>query len=155
MTHEQAKDRLGKLKKLIDEYRYEYHVNNNSTMSEAAADGLKHELAQIETHLKDVRSEYAILQPYITNTAGPLDVLQTITANTPVNLGINITDIDITGETVKLTASCNSFSTPGQWQALLKKIPDFETVELSDPKRESATKAITFTMDITLQGNDI
>lgn len=48
MNKNEAKARLEKLKKLISEYRYQYHVNNNSIMSEAAADGLKHELVQIE-----------------------------------------------------------------------------------------------------------
>lgn len=44
----EASKRIEKLKQLINEYRYEYHVKNNSIMSEAAADGLKHELTQLE-----------------------------------------------------------------------------------------------------------
>jgi len=44
----QAKQRITKLKALISEWRREYHVNNKLTMSEAAADGLKHELVQLE-----------------------------------------------------------------------------------------------------------
>ncbi len=40
--------RAGKLRELINDYRYNYHVNNKSIMSEAAADSLKHELTQIE-----------------------------------------------------------------------------------------------------------
>jgi DNA ligase (NAD+) len=41
--------RAEKLRQQIDDYRYHYHVLNESTMSEAAADSLKHELTQIET----------------------------------------------------------------------------------------------------------
>jgi len=41
--------RAAKLRELINDYRYNYHVLNKSTMSEAAADSLKHELTQIET----------------------------------------------------------------------------------------------------------
>jgi len=44
----QAKVRAQKLRRLIDDYRYNYHVLDESIMSEAAADSLKHELAQIE-----------------------------------------------------------------------------------------------------------
>ncbi len=43
-----AQERILKLRALINDYRYEYHVKNNSIMSEAAADGLKHELTQLE-----------------------------------------------------------------------------------------------------------
>ncbi|MCL1876905.1 NAD-dependent DNA ligase LigA [Candidatus Saccharibacteria bacterium] len=48
MNLHEAKARAEKLRKLIDDYRYRYHVLDESTMSEAAADSLKHELAQIE-----------------------------------------------------------------------------------------------------------
>ena len=51
MTHlnfEQAKERIDKLRKVINDYRYHYHVLDESIMSEAAADGLKHELTQLE-----------------------------------------------------------------------------------------------------------
>ncbi len=40
--------RAAKLRNLINDYRYNYHVLNKSVMSEAAADSLKHELSQIE-----------------------------------------------------------------------------------------------------------
>ncbi|HUA13041.1 MAG TPA: NAD-dependent DNA ligase LigA [Candidatus Sulfotelmatobacter sp.] len=48
MGKAQAKARLDKLKELINDYRYHYHVLNESIMSEEAADSLKHELSQIE-----------------------------------------------------------------------------------------------------------
>jgi DNA ligase (NAD+) len=40
--------RVAKLRDQINDYRYHYHVLNESTISEAAADSLKHELAQLE-----------------------------------------------------------------------------------------------------------
>lgn len=44
----QVEKRIRKLRQLINDYRYHYHVLDESTMSEAAADSLKHELAQLE-----------------------------------------------------------------------------------------------------------
>ncbi|MDO4729905.1 MAG: NAD-dependent DNA ligase LigA [Candidatus Saccharibacteria bacterium] len=41
-------ERIEKLRDLINDYRYHYHVLDESTMSEAAADSLKHELSQLE-----------------------------------------------------------------------------------------------------------
>jgi len=40
--------RITQLRELINDYRYHYHVLDESTMSEAAADSLKHELSQLE-----------------------------------------------------------------------------------------------------------
>ncbi len=54
MNRSEAKDRIEKLKQLINDYRYHYHVLDESTMSEAAADSLKHELAQLEDQFPDL-----------------------------------------------------------------------------------------------------
>jgi DNA ligase (NAD+) len=48
MAQTQPNERIEKLRQLINDYRYHYHVLNESTMSEAAADSLKHELSQLE-----------------------------------------------------------------------------------------------------------
>ncbi len=44
----QPEQRIKKLRELINDYRYQYHVLDQSTMSEAAADSLKHELSLLE-----------------------------------------------------------------------------------------------------------
>ena len=49
MNKQQANIRIEHLRELINDYRYHYHVLNESIMSEAAADSLKHELTQLET----------------------------------------------------------------------------------------------------------
>ena len=48
LSKNEASARIDKLRKLIDDYRYHYHVLDESTMSESAADSLKHELSQLE-----------------------------------------------------------------------------------------------------------
>ncbi len=54
MTLAQAKTRVEKLRQLIADYRYHYHVLDESTMSEAAADSLKHELTQLEEQFPEL-----------------------------------------------------------------------------------------------------
>ncbi len=49
MNKEEAEKRILKLRELINDYRYHYHVLDESIMSEAAADSLKHELSELET----------------------------------------------------------------------------------------------------------
>lgn len=46
--HDSPAERVKKLRELINDYRYHYHVLDESTMSEAAADSLKHELSLLE-----------------------------------------------------------------------------------------------------------
>ncbi|HWB39355.1 MAG TPA: NAD-dependent DNA ligase LigA [Candidatus Saccharimonadales bacterium] len=54
MTKADAEQRIEKLRELINDYRYHYHVLDESIMSEAAADSLKHELSQLETEFPDL-----------------------------------------------------------------------------------------------------
>ncbi|HVI60649.1 MAG TPA: NAD-dependent DNA ligase LigA [Candidatus Saccharimonadales bacterium] len=54
LTPAQAAERVAKLRELINDYRYNYHVLDKSIMSEAAADSLKHELSQLETEYPDL-----------------------------------------------------------------------------------------------------
>ncbi|HEX7633222.1 MAG TPA: NAD-dependent DNA ligase LigA [Candidatus Saccharimonadales bacterium] len=54
MTKKQAAERISKLRELINDYRYHYHVLDESIMSEAAADSLKHELTQLETEFPEL-----------------------------------------------------------------------------------------------------
>lgn len=50
----EARERVEKLRVLINDYRYRYHVLDESIMSEAAADSLKHELAQLEEQFPEL-----------------------------------------------------------------------------------------------------
>lgn len=54
LTKTEAGDRAEKLRGIINDYRYQYHVLDQSTMSEAAADSLKHELTQLEEQFPEL-----------------------------------------------------------------------------------------------------
>src|SRR6476661_9003237 len=54
MNRREAEARVQKLRELINDYRYHYHVLDESIMSEAAADSLKHELTQLETEYPEL-----------------------------------------------------------------------------------------------------
>lgn len=54
MNKDEAAARILKLRELINDYRYHYHVLDESIMSEAAADSLKHELSLLETEYPEL-----------------------------------------------------------------------------------------------------
>jgi DNA ligase (NAD+) len=54
MSKHQDAERIQKLRELINDYRYHYHVLDESIMSEAAADSLKHELSELEQKYPDL-----------------------------------------------------------------------------------------------------
>ena len=54
MTKKEAAARIEKLRIEINNYRYHYHVLDESIMSEAAADSLKHELTKLEEQFPEL-----------------------------------------------------------------------------------------------------
>lgn len=76
MDKQTAEQRIIKLRQIIDDYRYHYHVLDESTMSEAAADSLKHELSQLEQQYPELITPDSPTQ----RVAGkPLDKFQKVT----------------------------------------------------------------------------
>ncbi|MFH1631448.1 MAG: NAD-dependent DNA ligase LigA [bacterium] len=54
ITKTEAKERIKKLKKVIDHHRYLYHVQDKVEISDAAHDSLKHELYTLEQQFPDL-----------------------------------------------------------------------------------------------------
>ena len=72
----EASARIDKLRELINDYRYHYHVLDESIMSEAAADSLKHELTLLETQYPELITPDSPTQ----RVAGkPLDKFEKVT----------------------------------------------------------------------------
>lgn len=72
----EAKERIEKLRELINDYRYRYHVLDQSIMSESAADSLKHELTLLEEAFPELITPDSPTQ----RVAGkPLDKFQKVT----------------------------------------------------------------------------
>ena len=57
LTKVEAKERILKLRKLIDRYRYEYHVLDTQEVSDAVNDSLKHELFTLEQEYPEFISD--------------------------------------------------------------------------------------------------
>ncbi len=76
MTKAEAETRIAKLRDLINDYRYHYHVLDESIMSEAAADSLKHELSELEKEFPELITPDSPTQ----RVAGkPLDKFEKVT----------------------------------------------------------------------------
>ena len=76
MNKIEAEKRIIKLRELINDYRYHYHVLDESIMSEAAADSLKHELAVLESEYPELITPDSPTQ----RVAGkPLDKFEKVT----------------------------------------------------------------------------
>lgn len=87
MNKADAAERIEKLRGLINDYRYHYHVLDESIMEESAADSLKHELSQLEEQYPELITPDSPTQ----RVAGvALDKFTKVTHKVPM---ISLTDV--------------------------------------------------------------
>ena len=89
-------------------------------------------LAQLEQKLQLLEKDYALFGSLAGAVAGPLEVLNAITASTPEDMNISLDDMLITAESVRLAGTTKSFDSVYKWQRLLEKSPQFSAVEVGD-----------------------
>lgn len=81
ITYEKAKERISKLKEEINYHRYNYHVLDEETMSEAALDSLKNELFILENEYPDLVTADSPTQRV---SGEPLDKFEKVTHSQPM-----------------------------------------------------------------------
>jgi Tfp pilus assembly PilM family ATPase len=109
-------------------------------------------VAQLEQKLQSFRNDYRLFTSFGPDTMGPLHILGTISANTPMAIGIKIEDMLITESTARLVGTCGSFESLYQWQKILQKTPAFRLVDVEDAHKQPGTDLVSFTMLISLKG---
>jgi len=107
-------------------------------------------LAQIEQKLQALQADYKLLAGSFPGTPDALEVLAAISASKPEGEDIRVDDLLISGESVRLRGTCDSFETVYRWQRLLQKVPTFESVELlNDLQKDQNTSRIFYTILIS------
>jgi len=106
-------------------------------------------LAQLEQKLESFQKDYRLFASFYPTNLSPLRVLHSITANTPSQGNIEIDDLLIATESVRLKGTCDSFESVYQWQRLLQKTPGFKLVDVQDVQKDPKGDAIHFTILIS------
>ena len=110
---------------------------------------IKKPLVQLEQKLESFQKDYRLFASFYPTNLSPLKVLHSITANTPPEGNIEIDDLLITTESVRLRGTCNSFESVYQWQRLLQETPGFTLVDVQDVQKDPRGDAIHFTILIS------
>jgi len=106
-------------------------------------------LSQLEQELQSLRKDYRLFAPFSPTDSRPLEVLRSITLNTPSQGNVKIDDLLITTESVRFNGTCDSFESVYQWQRLLQKIPGFALVDVQDVQKEPKSGTVYFTIIVS------
>lgn len=103
-------------------------------------------LAQLEQKLDSIRKDYDRFAPFSSTRLTPLQVLHTISTNTPPEANMEIRDLLVGSDSVRLTGTCDSFEAVYKYQRLLAQIPSYKTVDVRDVQKEPKSGTIRFTI---------
>jgi len=144
---------LGLFVRLSHSERKYAHIKNEITEVFQAAlpeeKNIVSPLAQLEQKLQSLREDYRLFAPFSPTDLRPLEVLRSITVNTPSQGNVKIDDLLITTESVRLTGNSESFESVYKWQQRLQKAPQFSTVDVHNIGRDK-TGRVNFTISLLL-----
>ncbi len=140
--------RLGRLEARYSQLKQKTHQLFRATLPQEH--NIVNPLAQIDQKLNSLRAEYDRLAGCYDGAADALQVLYAISNSRPPNGDITADDLLISGGSIRLKGTCDSFQTLHRWRTLLQRIPAFTSVEVLDEmKKDQASGKVTYTMLIS------
>ncbi len=108
--------------------------------------------AQLQQRLDALRKEEALtgLGP-----GGPsaLEILYSLSRNTPTTTGLKLQEIQITAQSARITGTCDKFATLSEWQRLLETIPGLRIKDVPRPAKDARTGKVQFTIYLSIDGS--
>jgi len=103
-------------------------------------------LAQLQQKLDSLRDDRQLLASFDPMSLTPLQVLHAISTKAPPQADIQIQDLLIAADSVRLTGTCDSFASLSKWRRLLQDAALFTAVDAQDIHKEPKTGTVRFTI---------
>jgi len=101
-------------------------------------------LVQLDRKLETLRADCVLFGAL--RRAGPLEILHTISTSLPTEANIQINEMLVGSESVRLTGTGNSFESIYDWQRQLEKNPMFSAVEIQDIRTVDTDNVVFFNL---------
>jgi hypothetical protein len=105
--------------------------------------------AQLQQKLDSFRKESEMFTCLSPDRSAPLEILQALSQRTPVRGSLKLHDVLITGGSVRIMGSCDSFTTLSEWQRLLETTPGLQVVSIPNPKKDPDSGKVLFTISLS------
>jgi hypothetical protein len=105
--------------------------------------------AQLQQRLDAFRKEYDLLTSLNPNRKAPLEILYVLSQNTPATASLKLQDILIAADSVRITGTCDSFTTLAEWQRLLETIPGWRVVDVPRPTKDAQSGKVLFRISLS------
>lgn len=109
--------------------------------------------AQFQQHLDALGKERDQLTSLHPDRPAPLEILSALSRSTPATGALKLQDVLIAADTVRITGTCDSFTTLSQWQRLLEAIPGLQVVDVPRSTKDAQSGKVGFTIALSIGGS--
>jgi tetrahydromethanopterin S-methyltransferase subunit A/Tfp pilus assembly protein PilN len=112
-------------------------------------------LVQLQQKIESFRKDSRLFTSLSVSGLSPLDILNKISVDSPSRKNINVTDILIAADTVRINGTCDSFESVYQWQRFLQEVPGLINIDVKDIGKQSKSGLVEFTMLMSLSAQEL
>lgn len=106
-------------------------------------------LAQLQQKLDSFGTDNTLLTSFQPGRLTSLEILRTLSIHQPQGEKLTLDDLLVAADAVRVTGSCDSFATLLEWQRVLEEIPEFDTVDIPNPRKDAETGKVHFTLSLS------
>ncbi|MHC4520817.1 MAG: GspL/Epsl periplasmic domain-containing protein [Planctomycetota bacterium] len=106
-------------------------------------------LAQLQQKLDSFDADTAMLTPFQPGQRTPLEILRLLSTHQPPQGQLWLSDLLVAADAVRVTGSCDSFTTFSEWQRVLETIPDLHTVDVPKQEKDAKTGNVHFALSLS------
>ncbi|MBP7051847.1 MAG: hypothetical protein KBE65_12605 [Phycisphaerae bacterium] len=105
--------------------------------------------AQLQQRLDALRQDGEMFASFNPGRPAPLEVLSLLSQQMPTKGTLKLEDTLITGDSVRIRGTCDSFATFFAWQQLLEKTPGLRLSGAPKPEEDPQSKKVRFTVSLS------
>ncbi len=105
--------------------------------------------AQLQQRLDALRKDGELFTCFNPGRPAPLEVLSMLSRQMPDKGSLKLEDTLITGDSVRIQGTCDSFATFFAWQQLLEKTPGLHLSGTPKPEEDPQSKKVRFTVSLS------
>jgi Tfp pilus assembly protein PilN len=106
-------------------------------------------VAQLQQKLDSCRKDAELFTSFRPDRMAPMEIFQALSQRAPAKGDLKLNYMLITGGTVRITGSCDSFVTLSEWQRLLETIPGLQVKDVPSPKKDAGSGKVQFTISLS------
>jgi Tfp pilus assembly PilM family ATPase/Tfp pilus assembly protein PilN len=105
--------------------------------------------AQLQQKIDALRKDCETFTCFNPNQPGPLEVLSLLSRQIPASGNLRLCEMLIAGGSIRITGTCDSFATFGDWQRVLENTPGLRLVDAPQPQKNPDSQKVEFKVSLS------